>query len=70
MVRSQFVEKKGVPTLIAVDNDATGKAKQTALAWAKGIGGTVRVCSKPTSARNSDRSLGSSAFSVGGPPLL
>lgn len=39
-VRSQFVEKKGVPTLIAVDNDATGKAKQTALAWAKGIGGT------------------------------
>ena len=39
-VRSQFVEKKGVPTLIAVDKDATGKAKQTALAWAKGIGGT------------------------------
>ena len=39
-VRSQFVEKKGVPALIAVDNDATGKAKQTALAWAKGIGGT------------------------------
>ena len=39
-VRSQFLEKKGVPTLIAVDKDATGKAKQTALAWAKGIGGT------------------------------
>ena len=39
-VRSQFLEKKGVPTLIAVDKDATGKARQTALAWAKGIGGT------------------------------
>jgi len=39
-VRSQYLEKKGVPTLIAVHNDATGKAKQTALAWAKGIGGT------------------------------
>ena len=39
-VRSQFLEKKGVPTLIAVHQDSTGKAKQTALAWAKGIGGT------------------------------
>jgi ketol-acid reductoisomerase len=39
-VRSQFLEKKGVPTLIAVHQDATGKARQTALAWAKGIGGT------------------------------
>ncbi|NNM28879.1 MAG: ketol-acid reductoisomerase, partial [Akkermansiaceae bacterium] len=39
-VRSQYLEKKGVPTLIAVHQDATGKAKQTALAWAKGIGGT------------------------------
>ncbi|MEE2623426.1 MAG: ketol-acid reductoisomerase [Verrucomicrobiota bacterium] len=39
-VRSQFLEKKGVPTLIAVDKDATGRARQTALAWAKGIGGT------------------------------
>lgn len=39
-VRSQYVAKKGVPTLIAVDKDATGNAKKTALAWAKGIGGT------------------------------
>ena len=39
-VRSQFVEKKGVPTLIAIHNDFTGKAHKIALAWAKGIGGT------------------------------
>ncbi|GHC43527.1 ketol-acid reductoisomerase (NADP(+)) [Roseibacillus persicicus] len=39
-VRSQFVEKKGVPTLIAIHQDATGKAHKIALGWAKGIGGT------------------------------
>ncbi len=39
-VRSQFVEGKGVPALIAVSQDATGDAKDIALAWAKGIGGT------------------------------
>ncbi|MBK1832933.1 ketol-acid reductoisomerase [Roseibacillus ishigakijimensis] len=39
-VRSQFVEKKGVPTLIAIHQDATGQAHDIALGWAKGIGGT------------------------------
>ncbi|MCL2324785.1 MAG: ketol-acid reductoisomerase [Actinomycetia bacterium] len=38
-VRSQFVEGHGVPNLIAVYQDASGHAKQTALAWAAGIGG-------------------------------
>lgn len=38
-VRSQFVEGFGVPDLIAVYQDATGKAKDLALAWAAGIGG-------------------------------
>jgi ketol-acid reductoisomerase len=37
-VRSQFVAGKGVPGLIAVHQNASGKAKQTALAWAGGIG--------------------------------
>jgi len=40
VVRSQYVEGKGVPSLIAIDNDASKKAKKIALAWAKGIGGT------------------------------
>lgn len=38
-VRSQFIEGKGVPCLIAVYQDATGNAKQLALAYAAGIGG-------------------------------
>ena len=38
-VRSQFVEGKGVPCLIAVEQDATGNAKEIALAYSLGIGG-------------------------------
>ena len=40
VVRSQFVENKGVPSLIAVRKGASKNAKAVALAWAKGIGGT------------------------------
>jgi len=39
-VRSQYTDGKGVPALIAIHQDATGNAKKTALAWAKGIGAT------------------------------
>ncbi|MEM9445963.1 MAG: ketol-acid reductoisomerase [Verrucomicrobiota bacterium] len=39
-VRSQYEMGRGVPTLIAIHQDATRKAKKIALAWAKGIGGT------------------------------
>lgn len=38
-VRSQYQEGKGVPCLIAVYQDATGNAKDIALAYADGIGG-------------------------------
>lgn len=38
-VRSQFQEGKGVPCLVAVHQDATGNAKELALAYAAGIGG-------------------------------
>ena len=37
-VRSQYQEGKGVPSLIAVHQDYTGKAKEYALAYASGIG--------------------------------
>ena len=37
-VRSQYVSGKGVPSLIAVYQDASGKAKEYALAYASGIG--------------------------------
>ncbi|CAF0699090.1 ketol-acid reductoisomerase [Candidatus Methylacidithermus pantelleriae] len=40
LVRRQFLQGQGVPALFAVHQDATGKAKATALAWAKGIGAT------------------------------
>ena len=38
-VRSEYVEGKGVPCLIAVHQDATGDAKEIGLAYALGIGG-------------------------------
>jgi len=40
LVRRMYEEGKGVPCLVAVHQDATGKAKQIALAYAKAIGGT------------------------------
>jgi ketol-acid reductoisomerase len=40
IVRRQFVEGKGVPSLIGVYQNASGQAKKVALAWARGIGGT------------------------------
>ena len=38
MVRQLYVDKIGIPGLIAVHQDATGKAKEIALAYASGIG--------------------------------
>jgi ketol-acid reductoisomerase len=40
LVRRQFTEGSGVPGLVAVHVDATGRAKELALAYAKGIGCT------------------------------
>ena len=37
-VRSQYLEGRGVPSLIAIHQDATGKAREYALAYASGIG--------------------------------
>lgn len=39
-VRSEYVEGKGVPCLVAVHQDATGRALDTGLAYAAGIGGS------------------------------
>jgi len=40
LVRRTYTEGAGVPALIAVHQDASGKAKEFALAYAKGIGST------------------------------
>ena len=37
-VRSEYVEGKGVPCLVAIEQDATGKARDMALAYGAGIG--------------------------------
>jgi ketol-acid reductoisomerase len=39
LVRREFVDGKGVPCLIAVEQDYTGGAKALALSYARGIGG-------------------------------
>jgi len=40
LVRKMYEEKKGVPCLLAIFQDHTGKTKATGLAYAKAIGGT------------------------------
>jgi len=40
LVRSEFEKGGGVPCLVAVAQDVSGKARDLALAYAKGIGGT------------------------------
>ncbi|WP_148574575.1 ketol-acid reductoisomerase [Nocardioides caldifontis] len=39
LVRREFAEGRGVPVLVAVETDASGKAWDLALSYAKGIGG-------------------------------
>ncbi len=38
LLRSLYVEGKGLPALLAVERDATGSARSVALGWAAGIG--------------------------------
>ncbi|HEX3733443.1 MAG TPA: ketol-acid reductoisomerase [Mycobacteriales bacterium] len=40
LVRRQFADGKGVPCLVAVEQDASGSALELALSYAKAIGGT------------------------------
>lgn len=40
LLRSLYVEGRGLPALMAIHQDATGSAKRTALAWADAIGST------------------------------
>lgn len=40
LVRREFAEGRGVPALIAIQQDGSGQARELALAYAKGIGAT------------------------------
>jgi ketol-acid reductoisomerase len=67
MVRRTFVEGSGVPCLIAVQQDASGKAKDIALAWAAGIGGARAAVIETTFAEETETDLfGEQAVLCGG----
>src|SRR3954465_12670225 len=48
LVRRQYVDGRGVPCLVAIEQDATGNAEKLALSYAKGIGGTRAGALKTT----------------------
>src|SRR3954463_15029349 len=48
LVRRQFVDGRGVPVLVAVEQDATGTAWDLVTSYAKGIGGTRAGAIKTT----------------------
>src|SRR4051812_9471350 len=71
LVRRQFVDGKGVPCLIAVEQDATGNAQAIALAYAKGIGGTRAGVIKTTFKEETETDLfGEQAVLCGGTAAL
>jgi ketol-acid reductoisomerase len=57
LVRKMYEEGKGVPCLVAVFQDATGNAKQLALAYAKAIGGTRMGVIETTFAEETETDL-------------
>ncbi|MDR3253799.1 MAG: ketol-acid reductoisomerase [Endomicrobium sp.] len=57
LVRRQYEEGKGVPCLIAVEQNASGKAKDMALAYAKAIGGTIGGVLETTFAEETETDL-------------
>ena len=67
MVRRTYEEGNGVPCLIAVHRDATGKAFERALAYAQGIGGTKAGVIETTFAEETETDLfGEQAVLCGG----
>jgi len=71
LVRRQFVDGKGVPVLVAVDQDATGGAFALALSYAKAIGGTRAGAIKTTFKEETETDLfGEQAVLCGGASAL
>jgi ketol-acid reductoisomerase len=71
LVRRTYEEGKGVPCLIAVEQDATGNAQQLALSWARGIGGTRAGALKTTFTEETETDLfGEQAVLCGGATAL
>jgi ketol-acid reductoisomerase len=71
LVRRQFVDGKGVPVLVAVEQDATGGAFPLALSYAKAIGGTRAGAIKTTFTEETETDLfGEQAVLCGGASAL
>ena len=67
LVRDMYLKGGGVPCLIAVHQDYTGKARKLALAYAKGIGGTKAGVIETTFAEETETDLfGEQAVLCGG----
>jgi len=67
LVRRQFEDGKGVPCLIAVEQDASGKAWDLVKSYAKGIGGTRAGVIKTTFTEETETDLfGEQAVLCGG----
>jgi len=67
LVRETYEQGRGVPALIAIHQDATGKAKDLALAHAKGIGATRAGVLETTFAEETETDLfGEQAVLCGG----
>ncbi len=71
LVRSEFEKGGGVPCLMAIHQDATGKAKQKSMAYAHGIGGTRAGVMETTFAEETETDLfGEQAVLCGGAAAL
>jgi len=71
LVRRQFQEGRGVPCLVAVEQDASGNALALGLSYAKGIGGTRPGTLKTTFTEETETDLfGEQAVLCGGVSAL
>ena len=71
LVRRQFVDGKGVPVLVAVEQDASGQAFELALSYAKAIGGARAGAIKTTFTEETETDLfGEQAVLCGGASQL
>jgi ketol-acid reductoisomerase len=71
LVRREFEEGRGVPVLVAVEQDASGKAWDLTLSYAKAIGGTRAGAIKTTFTEETETDLfGEQAVLCGGTSAL
>ncbi|HEV2891364.1 MAG TPA: ketol-acid reductoisomerase [Frankiaceae bacterium] len=71
LVRRQFVDGRGVPCLVAVEQDASGQALPLALSYAKAIGGTKAGALRTTFTEETETDLfGEQAVLCGGATAL